>query len=51
MRKMKPIMKGGKKKMYSLIEIGAIAAILELGFWLAVLYFIYKHNRGEQNVQ
>ena len=33
-----------------LIEIGAAAAILELGFWMVILYFIYKHNRREENV-
>ena len=49
---MKPIMKGGRKKMNeTLIEIGAVAAILELAFWAVVLYIIYKHNRGEENVQ
>ena len=34
-----------------LVEIGAVAAILELGFWLMVFYFIYKHNRREEDVQ
>ena len=32
-----------------LLEFGAIAAILELGFWIVVLGFIYKHNRGKKD--
>ena len=35
----------------TLVEIGAMAAILELGFWMVVLYVIYKHNRREEDVQ
>ena len=42
---------GVKKMNETLVEIGAIAAILELAFWVIVLYIIYKHNRGEEDVQ
>ena len=39
-------MKKGGIKM-KLIEYGAIAALLELGFWCAIFIAMYRHNRRE----
>ena len=37
--------------MFNLIELGAIAALLELTFWVGVLVLMYRHNRRCKNVQ
>jgi len=35
----------------TLIHLGAISAILELIFWAGVLFYIYRYNKGDSNVQ
>ena len=32
-----------------LVELGAAAALIELLFWAAALYALYKHNRREKH--
>jgi len=39
------------KKMPNLIELGAIAALIELMFWGGLFIVLYKYNRREKNVQ
>ena len=31
-----------------LVELGAAAALIEMLFWVATLYALYKHNRREK---
>ena len=45
------VKKEGKKMNELLIELGAVAAIVELLFWCGVLFIMYKHNRKDKNVQ